>query len=201
MNFFRVGVMLCAVVLIAASASGGESRFFPATAFGQNLDSNQEWIALYSKYLEGFNEPSLFERSRSSSSQSYRFLWLRSFHRPVSVRLDVDNDGIGQLMVKLGSRPGVAYARGPVQKHVRHLTKQQTDSFLSEVDRLGFWQLAPEEEPVAGPDGARWILEGARDGQYHVVHRWTPKDGVVRTLGLNLALNLGKLKIPAEEIY
>jgi hypothetical protein len=181
-------------------ASARQGRYFPVTAFGEDLKGNQEWISLYSKYLAGFNEPSLFERSQSSS-QSYRFLWLRSFHKPVSVRLDVGSDGTGDMTIKIGSGPGVSSARGPVDKRARRLTKQQTDSFLSQIQALGFWQLSPQEDPVSGPDGARWILEGVRDGQYHVVHRWTPKDGTIRTLGLDLAIDLGQLKIPAKEIY
>jgi hypothetical protein len=201
MNFVRSAAAFCIALFIAANGSGKQPRFFPATAFGTNVENNQEWIDLYSRYLEGFKEPSLFEGTRPSISQSYRLLWLRSFHKPVSVRLDVGNDGVGELTIKLGSRPGVSFVDGPVDQNVRRLTKQETDRFLRQIDALGFWDLAPQEEPVGGPDGARWLLEGVRDSRYHAVHRWTPKGGAVRTLGLELAIDLGKLKIPAGQIY
>ena len=202
MNIIRFGAVAFIGSLIVTIALANQDKFYPADAFGGDSKGNQEWIALYSKYLGALKEPSLFEQSKSSSSQSYRFLWLRSFHKPVVVRLDVGGDGIGRVAIKIGSGPGVSAAIvGPVEERIRRLTKQQTDSFLDQVNALGFWQLSPQEDPVAGPDGARWIVEGVKDGQYHVAHRWTPQNGAVRTLGLALAIDLGHLKIPADEIY
>ena len=52
-----------------------------------------------------------------------------------------------------------------------------------------------------GTDGSQWIIEGVKKGQYHVVDRWMPKDGMVRELGLLLALDFAKLNIPKNEIY
>ena len=50
-------------------------------------------------------------------------------------------------------------------------------------------------------DGAQWILEGVRNGKYHVVDRWSPEKGdPVRGIGI-LALKLGRFKIHSEEIY
>jgi hypothetical protein len=201
MNIIRCAAVGFVASFIIAIAWANQDKYYPANAFGGDLKSNQEWIALYSKYLEGFREPSLFERAKSPSSQSYRFLWLRSFHKPILVRLDVGSDAIGRLTIKIGSGPGVSATGGPVDERIRRLTKQQTDSFLDQINTLGFWELSPQEDPVSGPDGARWIVEGVKDGQYHVVHRWTPQNGAVRTLGLDLATDLGRLKIPANEIY
>src|SRR5437879_3871084 len=113
MNVLRLTGLFCVVFSITTILFADEVRYFPVTAFGENLKSNQDWIALYSKYLESFQEPSLLERSKSSpSSQSYRFLWLRSFHRPISVRLDVGSDGNGQLTINMGNAPGVSSIGG-----------------------------------------------------------------------------------------
>jgi hypothetical protein len=201
MNIIRCTAVACITSLIVTISFANQDKYYPADAFGGDLRSSQEWIALYSKYLEAFKEPSLFEQSKSSSSQSYRFLWLRSFHKPVLVRLDVGSDTIGRVTIKIGSGPGVSATGGAVDERIRRLTKQQTDSFLDQINALGFWELSPQEDPVSGPDGARWIMEGVKNGQYHVAHRWTPKNGAVRALGLDLAIDLGGLRIPAGEIY
>jgi hypothetical protein len=37
--------------------------------------------------------------------------------------------------------------------------------------------------------------------RYRVIDRWTPEDGPLRELGLYLVLTLGKMDIPAKEIY
>jgi len=190
---------LCAVLLLLAGPLNAQAKYFPAGAFGDPRGS-QEWIGLYSKYLKAMGEPSLFDRSKAGFSQSYRFLWLRSFHKPVSVRLDVRNDGTAIVTVKVGEAPGVS-AVGAIQKTTRTLSKREADSFLDQINSEGFWKLPPQEEPISGPDGARWILEGVRDSQYHVAHRWAPKDGTVRTLCLYLAVELGQMKLANDEIY
>ena len=35
------------------------------------------------------------------------------------------------------------------------------------------WEM-PEDIEVFGLDGSTWIIEGIRDGEYHMVHRWSP---------------------------
>ena len=105
------------------------------------------------------------------------------------------------MTAKVGEKPGVSSVGGRVQKTTRTLTKQEADSFLDQIESNGFWRLPSQEEPVSGPDGARWILEGAKGGKYHVVHRWAPKDGAVRTLGLYFAVDVGKMKLGDNEIY
>lgn len=201
MNIVRCLAALCAACIIfTAIPMAAQNRYFPSAAFGDPKGS-QEWIALYSKYLEALKEPALLDRSQSGLSQSYRFLWLRSFHRPVSVRLEVRSDGAGIVTVKVGEKTGASSVGGSVQTITRTLTKREVDSFLDQIESNRFWKLPSEEEPVSGPDGARWIFEGVKGGEYHVVHRWAPKDGAVRILCLYLAVDLGRMKLADKEIY
>src|SRR5271166_3874910 len=102
----RYLAILCAV-FIGATTMTAQDNYFPTGAFG-DPNGSQEWIALYSNYLQAFKEPRLFDRSQPGSSQSYRFMWLRSFHKPVSVRLDVESDGTDVVTVKVGNAPGVS---------------------------------------------------------------------------------------------
>ena len=52
-----------------------------------------------------------------------------------------------------------------------------------------------------GVDGAQWIIEGVRNGTYHVVDRWSPREGQVRALGLFMVTELAKMKFAADELY
>ncbi len=84
----------------------------------------------------------------------------------------------------------------------RVLTKVETQAFLSHVNKVGFWQApAAVDDPRRGNDGSEWIIEGVKGGQYHVLDRWSPADGIVRELGMMLAFDLAKLNIPKTEIY
>jgi len=154
----------------------------------------------YSDQLRALEEPSLLEKAKNPSLQSYRFVWLRTFHHPVAVRLDITSDGTGKLTVKIangagGYKPGIL-----IENTSPPVTPEQTEKFLEQVKDAGFWELSSYEK-TSGCDGAEWIIEGVKDGTYHVVNRWTPGKGPVRELGIRLALDLAHLKIPKGELY
>ena len=62
-----------------------------------------------------------------------------------------------------------------------------------------FWKL-PSIQEDRGVDGAQWIIEGARNGTYHIVDRWSPEDGEIRALGLLMLNDLAKMKLAAKEV-
>ncbi len=78
------------------------------------------------------------------------------------------------------------------------LTKDQWSAFTRRLDRACYWSLPSMSEEIEGNDGAQWILEGRRDGRYHVVDRWSPNGGVFRDACLYL-LTLSKIEIPDSE--
>ncbi len=47
-------------------------------------------------------------------------------------------------------------------------------------------------------DGSQWVLEGVRDGRYHVVDRWSPESGLYRETCLIL---LRFSEIGVDNIY
>jgi len=86
-----------------------------------------------------------------------------------------------------------------VLDHTRQITKEQTASLLLKVETAAFWGL-PTNETTGGRDGAKWIIEGVRQGDYHIVDRWSPRSGPVRDVALQL-MHLADLEIPAEKLY
>jgi hypothetical protein len=81
------------------------------------------------------------------------------------------------------------------------LTREQTDRFWGKIEESGFWSISTFEKSRNGKDGARWIIEGAKNGDYHFVDRWSPDDGPVPVIGLLMLKSLAKVKIPAKETY
>jgi hypothetical protein len=148
----------------------------------------------YAKHLGALEEPSLWEASKTQQTQSYRFLWLRSFHNPVAIRIDANADGTSRLTVKV-TRGGKL-----IQDYAVTLTREDTDRFLRQIEVQNFWKLKSIEND-RGVDGAQWIIEGVRNGTYHIVDRWSPKDGGVRALGLFMVNDLAKMKLAAKDVY
>jgi len=194
-------ITLVMFVLVGVLGVSAQEPYFPKGAFSGDTSSDQFTVEWYSKQLKALEEPSLLSLAKQTTYESYRFLWLRTFHHPISVRLDIRADGIGELTVKMANGAGGYKPGHLIQNISRPLTKRQTDKFLAMVRRVKFWEIPTNEDSMAGNDGSQWIIEGVKDGKYHVVDRWTPREGAVRELGLALALGLADLNIPKNELY
>ena len=196
----KISLRTSIVFVVIACLAFAKEDYFPKGTFSSNQAYDKSSAQRYSKYLAAFREPSLYKLSQLPSAHSYRFLWLRTFHHPVSVRVEIGRDGIGLVTTKVTDGAG-GYSPGRMKlNRTRRLTKQQTDWLLERINALGFWSLAVHEAP-GGFDGAQWVIEGVKDGKYHVVDRWSPKSGAVRSLGLDMAIDLGRLKMAAKDIY
>jgi hypothetical protein len=178
-------------------------KYFPAGVLSNNKRGDQFKSEWYSKQLQALEEPSLWELSKGPTpvKESYRFLWLRTFHQPVAIRVDMVENGTARLTVKMANGAG-GYAPGKlIQNETLTLTKERTDRFLTLIEKNAFWKLPTLEESKMGCDGAQWVIEGVKGGTYHLVDRWSPDDGEVRAIGLSMINDLAKLKIPAKELY
>lgn len=199
MRPFRFFVFTLAF-LLAFSSTFIAQEFFPVGVFGEPPQFDTGTSKWYSSQLRALQEPSLWELSKTKNSQSYRFLWLRTWDHPVSLRVDINDNGTGRLVTKVTTGAGGGYDPGKLTlDHTRELTKEQVADLQLQLKTTEFWALSTTEIS-GGRDGARWIIEGTNQGKYHIVDRWSPKSGFVRELGLYF-LHLADLEIPAKDLY
>jgi hypothetical protein len=195
---------LILVFLLGNAASVQEDTYFPKGTFG----TISRYV--YAYHLGIFREPSLLRESQEGGLQSYRFLWLRTFHHAVVIRVDVLNDQTGTLTTKISS--GEAGFGSPGRKVIddisRSLSKAEVKSLLTLFNETHFWAIPTiEDVRETGEDGSEWVLEGIGDGKYHVVSRWSPcgRSGpdkrAVCSLGRDFAFHLARLNIPSNEVY
>jgi hypothetical protein len=155
----------------------------------------------YSRHLRAMGEPSLWELSQSQMAATYRFLWLRTFHHPVSARLSIATDGSGELVVKVLNGAGGYEPGHLIQDRKITVSKDDVNDFLQLLEKANFWS-SPTEEGAGGCDGAQWVMEAAKRGRYHVVDRWSPKEGdAYRNAALFLAITLGGLNPRYNDVY
>jgi hypothetical protein len=197
---FRPELLVIFSLLLFGAFSIAQETFFPEKALSDDSWSDRFRAKWYSRQLEALEEPSLLELAKNSY-ESYRFLWLRSFHHPVAVRFDMRADGIGVLTTKVASGAGGFKPGHLVENMSRPLTRAQTQAFLARLKKVGFWSLPSPVNDQTGPDGSEWIIEGVKEGKYHVVDRWSPNEGAVHELGLYLAIGLAQMNVPKDEIY
>jgi hypothetical protein len=178
------------IVMLLASGTWAQVKYFPP-----DFPANR-----YAQHLSALNESSLWESSQTPKTQSYRFLWLQTFHHPIVVRIDANANGTSLLTAKMTSGAG-GYKPGKlILNEMRTLTPEQTNRFLGKIEVHNFWKL-PSIQEDRGVDGAQWIVEGTRNGAYHIVDRWSPGDGEIRSLGLFMVNDLARMKLAAEEVY
>jgi len=154
-------------------------QFFPSEVFG----SNRSILArAYSWYLRSMAEKPLSEYVSPECPQVYRMLVeTRPYNAPVVVRLWIRTDGVSGLVAKVGRDGG----------HPQILTVSKTidpspvgvHTFLQLLGEADFWSM-PSQKPfdihhvVMGEAG--WMLEGTREGSYHLVHRVTSELGPLK---------------------
>src|SRR6266513_5488624 len=126
MNRSRV-LSIAALVLCAVIPAWGQNEpYFPKGVFSD--DSQHDLFAAnwYLKHLKALAEPSLLHLSKNPALESYRFFWLRTFHHPVIVRVDVRAGDAGELTSKVASGKG-GYDPGHLLENTsRPLTREQT---------------------------------------------------------------------------
>ena len=179
-------------VLIAAAAS----LIAVPKCFGQAPNVDRNIAKKYSDDLRIFQEPSLWPESESVPPETYRFLWIRTFDRPVLIRIVLKPDGTGIATTKMTSGAG-GYGFGTLNlQRTVELTKDEMNAFRTQLEELQFWSL-PSKDPDnrLGFDGAEWVFDAIKDGHYKIIDRWSPEKGPVRRLGL-LMLKYSKTRIP-----
>jgi hypothetical protein len=193
-------IIVCLLVF-GAFASIAQETYFPKKALGDDPWSDEFKAKWYSQQLAALEEPSLLASAKNPSSESYRFLWLRSFHHPVAIRFEMRADRIGVLTTKVASGAGGFKPRHLIENMSRPLTREQTQAFLGRLKKAGFWSLPSPVNAQTGTDGSQLNIEGVKEGKYYVVDRWLPHEGAVRELGLYLAVGLAQMNFPRDELY
>lgn len=194
----RFSILSWAFIVVASIAQG---QYFPKMALDSHPQADKLKQAWYSDELRALQEPSLLPLTKIPSQECYRFLWLRTFNHPISIRLVPKTNGTSVLIVKVASgsagfHPGVLSENSTVI-----LTREQTQGFLTLLDKVDFWHIVSPVDDQTGTDGSQWIIEGVKAGKYHLVDRWSPNNGPIRELGLMLAFDLAHMSIPKHDIY
>ena len=163
---------------VAASCpEAPEVRYFPVGRLWPGLpDADLLVRQWYAKHLTVMEEPSL-SCGALEETETYRFLWLRTFHNPIAVRVFRRGEEYGLEAVILDGAGG--YEPGHVSRRVtKALSGDQWRTVIAKLEEVQLWQMPTHEDKIVGTDGAQWIVEGRRDGRYHVVDRWIGTDGL-----------------------
>lgn len=156
------------LALLAASTADAEDRTFSAHPLENNQQSDDLIIAGNS-HLAAMNEPSLWRSTRKI--ETYRLLWLRSFHAPMVFRLIIKPDGTSELITKKTSGQGGFEPGTLMTNKATQINKKETETLLEKLAQIKFWELPANEPDSIVLDGSQWIIEGVKDDKYLRVDR------------------------------
>src|SRR5262252_10747569 len=97
----------------------------------------------YSKHLKAMDESSL--NSMAESDETYRFLWLRTFHHPIAIRVWRKSEERNMAFKELDGAGG--YDPGKlIANRTRRLTADEWDKFIKLLQQASYWQLPKESK-------------------------------------------------------
>jgi hypothetical protein len=177
------------LTLFTATAITGEIRYYPPDV--------SPWAP---QHLTAMGEPSLFAPQQNIAREEYRFLWLRTFHKPIAIRMWSESLGAQMRIVRLSGAGG--YDPGHIESDTTiRITPEDWKRFRDCIAEAQFWEMPTKESPEElGMDGSQWILEARNAARYHVVDRWTPRGGAYADC-CRMLITLAKLQIPKDEFY
>jgi hypothetical protein len=160
----------------------GEPGYFASRSLSPHSphadESRGRWFA---GILRSFGEVPLgADAKRPRDLTTYRLLAMPAFSTTTMVRVD-HSEANGALLTWKERDIAEDPQKSPVRVRSRPLTKTEWNAVEGVVRRASFWSLPPDIFDQ-GLDGVQLVLEGSGPGGYHVVHRWSPKDGTFRRL-------------------
>ena len=162
--------LTCFLVLIAINSSLIVYSFIGSKKV-LGIVQGFHWVpnTWFSHQLHLLGEKSL----RDADTHSYRFTYIPSFDQPFTIRIDIRANGEGKLRYSVAATVQ-GFGRRLRLSSSNRISRSQTEGLLRMLDENGYWEL-PREVNVYGLDGSTWIIEGVKDGAYHVVGRWEPE--------------------------
>jgi len=153
----------------------GISGYFPKGDFSGSWAGQENFVNdWYGKFLAAMYQDSLLD-VRDINVETYRFLWLRTFHQPILVRVDRNRNEIALLVAELAGHGGYEPG-GLVRNDVFEFSQKDWCEMMTLLKKADYWQ-QPTNIDHRGYDGAEWVLEAVKENRYHIVDRWSPREG------------------------
>ena len=198
----HLAIVLLAVPAVNADVSScppitSDAHYFQPGSLARGRGGDDAFVReWFSKHLRIMEEPSLTCGSAPDEGAVYRFLWLRTFHNPIAVRVTVTRAVVTIDATELDGAGG--YDPGKMLKRASRKIPGP-DSGLIEANFKELWAYTPPfDEP--GMDGSEWIFEARDHSRYKIVSVWSPTGGLPRRLG-EYALSISGLDVPLNDRY
>jgi hypothetical protein len=145
----------------------------------------------FGRCLKTMNEPAA--SALEQDAPFVRFLWVRSFHRAIAVRVTRTADG-GRLEAKRLHGPE---CESELEDRTRDLEipSEAVVGLFASFDRAHFWGEDPPASNPPGADGAQWVFEGYNGESYRMLHYWSADLDPQKTTPAHMELRNAALEL------
>ncbi|MCL1809641.1 MAG: copper amine oxidase N-terminal domain-containing protein [Clostridiales bacterium] len=127
----------------------------------------------YSLELCAIDEEAIYD----SPGHVYRFSFFPAFTDQIVVRMEISDKGTADAYIKVSKGVASGHGGGISRSKKAKMNKAETDEFLELLKKNDYWNLPAEEIKLFVLDGHNFVVEGVKDGTYHIVDRCTPEEG------------------------
>tara|TARA_B110000285_G_C14789291_1_gene452252 strand:+ start:56 stop:637 length:582 start_codon:yes stop_codon:yes gene_type:complete len=162
------------------------------TDFPKGVD--QFWAKVYTEFLIALKEDKI--DTLKTKKEIYRFLWLRTFHNPIVIRIEKNNKETTLFWKRSNGEGGYDAGKIVENKSIK-LTQKEWSEFKELLNNSKFWKnpsIKNDRNIIPATDGAQWVLEGIKTNEYHIseINVFKPCLYLIK---------LTKMNIPKNEIY
>lgn len=155
--------------------SAAEQDYFPQKISNIFIKQNGSDILIneYANQLAKLNEKSIYKQCQRDGSEIYRFLYSPALDQPfaVTIRRD-DNKFLATYAFQKADANDNDMSLLELGKLC--LEKRDWEGLKKIIELTKFFEL-PTTTEQRGTDGATWVFEGCRSGQYQFLSRWMPE--------------------------
>ena len=167
--------------------------YWASGTFAEDLELDRFVQSWFSAQLCAMGEGRLLPNEHDGTT--IRFLWLRTFHPGVAIRVEQSPREIRLLAIELDGAGG--YEPGHVAlRREALLEAEQWREILETIHSANLWSLPTSDHSVQGLDGSHWVIEIAEKSRRHVVQRWSGQE--LEEIG---RLLIGLSGLEPDEIY
>jgi len=162
-----------------------------------DIHSSKHYSDRYAKQLLDLKEPCLYTENVGNDRVILRFTWLRSFHHPISIRMEKKESEV-YLYWKVGKGKGGYAPEGLMRKGEKQINLKEWNEFMQKLNLDRFNDL-PNDRVIPDPDGAIWLLE-YKHGDDFKAHTTNWPHGSIMGCCLYL-LSLTDILVEEKDIY
>lgn len=158
--------------------------------------------SFYTYYLNAMKEPSLMPQENGKEKFALRFLWLRSFHDPIAIRVWKEGENYhirGVKMDRLTDKSPVQLTKDVARK----LGKEEWLQIAKLSEPPDTWKPLNKEEGVElsrGFDGADWIFEKSSGEEHAMIDLWCPQGHDAETYKKK-GVNISRVTVRDFSVY